>query len=288
MAAEPSIPNNKGQALLSFATQYRCYNAIMLPVPPAQLSEAIGGSFTGVGREFFWYLVALAKLKPSDHFLDVGCGCGRIAVPLTEYLTTGRYYGFDVDRESISWCLDNIANSHDNFQFKWVNVRSSRYSPNGSIPASEFAFPYPRRRMDCVAAVSVFTHLLAPDADHYILEVSRVLRPGGMFLLTCFLLNADSARRIGDGLSSFPFYNEVDKGLVAEVGNPEGAVCLKEEFMASALDRYGLKLEAIHYGGWCGRDPAMTGQDLVLARKLGAPVLARRKLLRALKRVNLT
>jgi SAM-dependent methyltransferase len=260
----------------------------VLPEPSVQLSEAVGGSFTSVGREFFWYLVALAKLKPSDHLLDVGCGCGRIAAPLTQYLTNGRYYGFDVDRQSISWCQDNIASAHPNFEFKWVNVRSARYSPQGSVPASEFTFPYPRRTIDCVAAVSIFTHLLAPGADHYILEISRTLKPGGTLLLTCFLLNPDSARRIADGLSSFPFHHEVDKGLVAEPGNPEGAVCLEEDFVTSALDRYGLRVDAIHYGGWCGRHPALTGQDLILARKLSAPVLARRKLLRAFNRGNLT
>jgi SAM-dependent methyltransferase len=253
----------------------------MIAEPPFELSESIGGSFAAIGREFFFHLVTLAGLTRRDRVLDVGCGCGRIALPLASYVT-GAYAGFDVDQACIDWCQSNITPNYPHFRFHWVDVKNSRYNPGGSIAAGEFTFPYPRRSFDLAIAASLFSHLLARDADRYIEQVSHVLRPAGRFLLTCFLLNDDSKQRIRDGLSSFPFRYEVDFGLVAEENNPEGAICLSESFIAESMDRHGIAIEQIHYGGWCQRHPALTGQDMSVARKLSAPALLARKLRRAL------
>ena len=41
--------------------------------------------------------------------LDVGCGTGRMAVPLTGYLSDEEYEGFDLMPEVIEWCQENIT-----------------------------------------------------------------------------------------------------------------------------------------------------------------------------------
>src|SRR5438128_11248357 len=59
-----------------------------IPVPPQQLIDGVGGGdFNAIGKEFFAYFTDLCGLGRDDYVLDVGCGCGRMAVPLVAYLT---------------------------------------------------------------------------------------------------------------------------------------------------------------------------------------------------------
>src|ERR1700722_15210211 len=76
-------------------------------LPPSELQEWVGlggpAVFKATGNEFLGYLVDLCGLQPGDAVLDVGCGSGRMALPLTGYLNReGRYAGFDVAPEAIS------------------------------------------------------------------------------------------------------------------------------------------------------------------------------------------
>jgi hypothetical protein len=74
-------------------------------LPPPELQDRAGVSgptvFKATGNEFLVYLVDLCGLQPGDAVLDVGCGSGRKALPLTGCLNReGRYAGFDVAREA--------------------------------------------------------------------------------------------------------------------------------------------------------------------------------------------
>ena len=44
-------------------------------------------------------------LKPEHRVLDIGCGVGRVALPLTRYLTSGTYDGFDIVKRWIRCVL---------------------------------------------------------------------------------------------------------------------------------------------------------------------------------------
>src|SRR5262245_6738234 len=68
-----------------------------------------------------------AGLLPSHRLLDIGCGCGKIARPLTAYLSgRGRYDGIDITRTVIDWCNENYK-SFSNFHFHHSDIRSKRY-----------------------------------------------------------------------------------------------------------------------------------------------------------------
>src|SRR2546423_442467 len=65
------------------------------------LEQAVGGEFVALG------LLELAclqhyGLEPDHYLIDVGCGSGRLAKPLTQYLR-GRYLGTDVVPELLSF-----------------------------------------------------------------------------------------------------------------------------------------------------------------------------------------
>lgn len=183
-------------------------------VPPRELQDWVGGGgpavFKATGDEFLGYLVDLCGLQPSAAVLDVGCGSGRMALPLTGYLNReGRYAGFDVSAEAIAWCTENISGSHPNFHFKVVDIHNGAYNPTGTYKSSDFRFPYPDESFDVVLLASLFTHMLPSDVEHYLHEIVRVLKPGGRSLITFFLLNEESSALITQGKASFDFEHEM-------------------------------------------------------------------------------
>ena len=110
-------------------------------IPPESLIAKVGpGDYVTIGYEFFHYLVAIGGLRPDAAVLEVGCGCGRMAVPLSRYIKSGSYEGFDVDREAITWCQENISPNHPNFRFRHLDIYNAHYNPTGKIKASELSF----------------------------------------------------------------------------------------------------------------------------------------------------
>jgi SAM-dependent methyltransferase len=135
-------------------------------LPPRELQDWVGGAdaYKAIGNEFLGYLVDLCGLHPGDTVLDVGCGSGRMALPLTGYLNReGRYAAFDVAREAIAWCTENISGSHNNFDFTVVDI-SRRYSepivqPERERQVVRLPFSVSRRVVRCsVACLSVHAH----------------------------------------------------------------------------------------------------------------------------------
>ncbi|HEU4508752.1 MAG TPA: class I SAM-dependent methyltransferase, partial [Pyrinomonadaceae bacterium] len=87
-------------------------------LPPLHLRRYVGPlkSFESSGNEFMGYLRTLARLQPDERVLDVGCGCGQMALQLKDYLNDrGRYVGLDIHGSSIRWCQKKIRNP--NFEF---------------------------------------------------------------------------------------------------------------------------------------------------------------------------
>jgi len=68
-------------------------------IPPRTLHFVGGGDFRSVGNAFLGHFREIGKLGPNECVLDIGCGTGRMAVPLLGYLgERGSYIGFDVSR----------------------------------------------------------------------------------------------------------------------------------------------------------------------------------------------
>ena len=215
-------------------------------LPPPWLHSVGGPDHRRTGQEFLGHFVKLGGLRPTDRVLDIGSGSGRMAAPLTNYLTTGTYDGIEIVKRSVAWCQRAYA-PQASFRFHHAGIFNRYYNPRG-IPAVDYRFPFPDRSFDFVFLTSVFTHMLAADVAHYLREIRRVLADGRV-LMTAFLLNdrpQPNPKRIfrydaGGCFSDVPVV-------------PERAIAYEEATLVRMIEAAGLKVIAIHYGRWRGTE----------------------------------
>jgi SAM-dependent methyltransferase len=242
--------------------------------PPPTMNFIGGGCFKETGDMFVRYFAELGGLKPHERVLDVGCGIGRMAIPLTQYLNEeGSYEGIDVVPMGIDWCREKITPRYPNFRFQLADVFSLSWNPHGRYRAAEYVFPFEDDSFDFVFLTSIFTHLLADEMENYVHEIARVLKVGGRCLSTWFLLNEESLALIQGGRARLSFPFKMEDCFVQEEAIPDAAVGYEEPFVLRMYERFGLQLEGpIRYGEWSGREAFVDAQDIIVAKK-GAGVL---------------
>lgn len=236
--------------------------------PPRRLIFIGDGDFRKTGDEFFRYFVELGGLKPDSHVLDVGCGIGRMAVPLTRFLTSGSYEGFDIVPKGIKWCNRTITKKHPNFSFRLANIYNKTYNPKGDIAASEYRFPFADESFDLVFLTSVFTHMLPADVENYLSEIHRVLKKDGRGLVTHFLISEESLSLVKKGVSRLEFRDSGKGYWTTSESTPEEAVAYDESELTDLYKKRGLTIvNPVHYGSWCGREKYLSFQDIFIIEK---------------------
>jgi len=228
-----------------------------------------GGDFEEIGEGFLKHFIEFGKLAPEHKVLDVGCGIGRKAVPLTRYINDkGSYDGFDVFEEGIKWCKKKITKKFPNFKFTLADIYNGEYNPGGKLKASEYNFPYVDQYFDFAFATSVFTHMMPEDLENYISELSRVMKKGGRCLITFFLLNQQSISLIEQKKSTLNFILSNKNFSVLKRKVPEYTVAYREEYIRSIFTKNSFAIiEPIKYGSWCGSENFFSRQDIILVEK---------------------
>jgi SAM-dependent methyltransferase len=142
-----------------------------IPLPPGHLRARVGrsrsraefGSAGNLAARSVLEVLARQTPRPAGPWLDFGCGSGRLARHFLAEAGRGRLVGADVDLEALAWC--------------------ARHLPAGfvTIPG-EAMLPFREGTFAVVVASSVFTHLDRAPARAWLLELERVLVPGGLLL----------------------------------------------------------------------------------------------------------
>jgi SAM-dependent methyltransferase len=245
------------------------------PVPPEEMIPGVGGGgavrFYEIGHEFAAYFKDIGRLKPNERVLDAGCGCGRMAIPLTDYLNAeGSYEGFDVVPSYIEWCQQQITTKFPRFGFHHVDVWNSMYNAEGKLKADSFRFPFDDNDFDFAFLTSVFTHMFRADIAHYLDELHRVMRPGQRVFATYFVMNDESLRLLEAGKSELAFMPVEGDYWIINEEVPEAAVGYKEAELLALHKEHGFKElnGGFQHGGWSGRDKFLSYQDIVVLEKV--------------------
>lgn len=146
-----------------------------VPLPPERLVVLVAGS-----ADLGWFIeggrlaaegIRAAVARQGQRFedlraaLDFGCGCGRVLRHMVA--TPGpRLYGCDYNADLIDWCR--------------------RYLPAGEFATNALTPPllWPDESFDLAWALSVFTHLPEDLQRGWLADLRRVLRPGGLLIVT--------------------------------------------------------------------------------------------------------
>lgn len=159
----------------------------VIPLPPDAMMGSVGAqsieNFLVVADA--WGQIICRHTPENATVMDIGCGCGRIARVLRNNSWIRKYIGFDVMRDHVQWCRNFVEPAWRGIaEFHWFDLHSETYNPTGVFRAQEFTFPAGDEAVDVIFAASVFTHLLEADAVRYLKEITRVLKPRGVALLS--------------------------------------------------------------------------------------------------------
>jgi ubiquinone/menaquinone biosynthesis C-methylase UbiE len=107
-------------------------------------------------------------LGPADHVLDVGCGMGSFSLILAKALSQMKVTGVDLSAPAIE-AARSLATE---MQLQNVEFRHGSAS----------ALPFPEKSFAAVVCQTLLGHV--PEPKRVLSEMRRVLRPGGMMLIS--------------------------------------------------------------------------------------------------------
>lgn len=153
--------------LPNYVKNYQRYTKELLQTHDRKqaMSLAVGGEFDAIGKIEYSILVKYG-LQKQHTIVDVGCGSGRLAFQLREFLT-GEYIGTDVVPDLYEYAQE-ICGRPD-WKFLYV---------------TGLTIPAPDNYADFVCFFSVFTHLLHEESYKYLKEAKRVIKPGGKIIFS--------------------------------------------------------------------------------------------------------
>jgi len=177
-----------------FQDQYSYKIYIKRPIPPRKINTNKIFSFNNLNyfKDFInggilqkKILKKYAELNPNSLILDVGCGGGKLAYALRNFIKKNHYFGFDVEKDTIDYLKKKYP-----FEFKFLDIR---YLNNkNKHEASYVNLEYQDSFFDLITTFSIFTHQSPYVLDNYIKQFYKYLKPGGLTLNTFYLIDPDN------------------------------------------------------------------------------------------------
>ncbi|MDD5109695.1 MAG: ATP-binding cassette domain-containing protein [Patescibacteria group bacterium] len=158
----------------------------------------VDGAWDELGKKQLDFLVAHG-LQPHHRLLEIGCGSLRGGVHFIEFLAPGGYYGVDKEAALLA------AGKEVELEQKGLLQKAPTLKA-----MDDFNVPAFGQTFDYVWAHAVFIHLSLNHIIQCLMNVDRVLKPGGKFYAT-FFENPEGKQQLGprvrqrDG-SSFTTY----------------------------------------------------------------------------------
>jgi ubiquinone/menaquinone biosynthesis C-methylase UbiE len=208
------------------------------------------------------------KFDGSTNILDFGCGSGSQLMSLTRHFPGATYFACDVDPSAIEFVRKS---------YPTVDAVTSGFMP---------PLGYSDNQMDLVYSVSTFSHFDLPTQRAWLLELFRIIKPGGLVLLTIegrFALSMllgemdcnkeeieDKLQTEGIFYKEYPWLKELQRrgpALTAKVdmasyfGESYGNTIMTPDFIREKWSESGFEVLGIAEGVSCAR------QDLVVLQR---------------------
>ncbi len=145
------------------------------PTPPLELAyDAYAHidlkSYHDLGRNHARYISELISAHgkaTNPRVLEWGCGPARVLRHLPSFLPPdSEVHGTDYNPDTVSWCRTTLPQ---------LNVVANQLEP---------PLPYPDDSFDAIYVLSVFTHLSEAMHHAWSVELTRLLKPGGILIVT--------------------------------------------------------------------------------------------------------
>lgn len=240
-------------------------------LPPLWMMNKIGSHsaehFKNTASWSFGELVRRGKLSSLSRIIDIGSGCGRLALPFSLLIKEGDYFGTDVFDAGISWCAKHISVRNPKFKFFLQDVEHNYYFGGEIKPSAGLSLSFAETdSIDFVFALSVFTHLVEADAEKYFSEISRCLNRGGVAYLTAFIID----KTFGDFVQRTQLHTAVKEVSEGHYQAYEG-----QDFFAgytfdrwrTLIERAGLEIGGFDPGTWAEKRGALHYQDTFIVTK---------------------
>jgi SAM-dependent methyltransferase len=212
---------------------------IKATMPHARAMEyAIGDGFAEIGA-MEQALLRHFGLPEDGYLIDVGCGAGRLAKPLSGWLK-GRYLGIDLVPDLVAHA--QAITGRPDWRFEVID---------------HIGIPERDGRADMVCFFSVMTHLLHEQSYWYLEEAKRVLKPGGTVVFS-FLEFAEPGH--------LPIFWATLESAKAQRVAPMN-VFVERNAIRVWAERLEMEIEAFHDGGDHVVTEGNLGQALCVLRK---------------------
>ena len=231
--------------------------------PPEDV-HSMGRGPLATGGAFYYADLVLEALGRggADPFtlragLDFGCSSGRVVRVLRAVLPDAELSGCDPNAPAVRWASDNIP------------------GVDFSVSPQEPPLPYDDGSFDFVYAISIWSHFGEAAAVRWLDEMRRVLRPGGLLVLTVqgphsiayfgsrgLWYRDDLAQAVADlSASGFHYREAFGKGGDWGVENPEwGMAFLTPEWLlVHTTPRWAVR--------WLATGRAEGNQDVVVLQR---------------------
>ena len=232
------------------------------PIPPDRLHFLVSGrddvdvhDYFRIGQECAAGIRDLLAtqsltLEEAQPILDFGCGCARVLRHLCA-TRPSELYGTDINAEQIAWCRANLP--------------FASFGVNGPTPPLRFT----EDSLGLVYSFSVFTHLTRELQRAWLLELLRVLRPGGHLVITTHGEAHAQSCLEGHDLDRFRSGSLVVVHPQAANIPDTYAACAAYHPEGYVMDHLAPEFELVEFrrGGVVDQKRGLIGQDVYFLRK---------------------
>ena len=183
--------------------------------PPPLSAPVLPNEFAMAQSRLTQRMIAHVGARTGQCILDVGCGLGGTLAALNERHVDTSLVGLNIDRRQLEICRSIAPRACNRLSL---------------VEADACALPFGRGVFDVVVAVEAMFHF--PTRRGFLAEAARVLRRGGVLLITDILLHRPTG--------SPPWPTEAMQAVIRRDYGPWPAVWLEAADLASMAQECGL------------------------------------------------